>query len=215
MNFSELLELVDDQPVFETGELRGSGTSAGALAVQLSRWRKAGKLIQLRRGLYALAAPYCKTVPSPFLVANRLMPGSYVSTHMALAYHGAIPEHIPVATSCGAGRPRTWETPLGRYIHQFLCPEMLRLAAPPAMGYRQVELGQGQRAWVATPEKALLDLIHLTAEADDPRWLSEMRLNYECLDVAHFAALAEASRRPKLARAAQHLDRAAEQEHWV
>ena len=215
MKFSELLELVDDEPVFESGELHASGTSAGALAVQLSRWHKAGKLFQLRRGLYALAPPYRKTVPSPFLVANRLMPGSYVSTHMALAYHGAIPEHVFAATSCGAGRPRTWETPLGRYIHQFLCPRMLHLASPPAMGYRQVELTLGQRAWVATPEKALLDLIYLTPEADDPRWLAEMRLNYDCLDMGHLNLLAKASRRPKLARAVHHLERAAREESWV
>lgn len=215
MKFTDLLELVDDEPVFETGDLLGSGTSTGALSVQLSRWRKAGKLFQLRRGLYALSPPYRKTVPSPFLVANRLMPGSYVSTHMALNYHGVIPEHIPVATSCGAGRPRTRETPLGRYVHQFLCPEILHLAVPPAMGYRQVEVTHGQQAWVATPEKALLDLIHLTPEADDPRWLSEMRLNYECLHMRRFTALAEASRRPKLARAAQHLSRAAQEERWV
>ena len=215
MKFEDLLKLVDDEPVFETGDLRCSATSAEALSVQLSRWRNVGKLLQLRRGLYALAPPYRKAVPSPFLVANRLMPGSYVSTHMALNYHGVIPEHIPVATSCGAGRPRTWETPLGRYVHQFLCPEILHLAVPPAMGYCQVEVTHGQHAWVATPEKALLDLIHLTPKADDPRWLSEMRLNYECLNMGRLSALAEASRRPKLARAAQHLSRAARAERWV
>lgn len=215
MKFPKLLELVDDEPVFETGDLYGAGTPPKALAVQLSRWRTAGKLIQLRRGLYALAPPYQKRNPSPFLIANRLVPGSYVSTHMALAYAGVIPEYVPTATSCGAGRPRTWNTPLGRFIFQYLCPDMLHLFAPPAMGYRQVEIQRGQHAWVATPEKALLDLIHLTAEADDPHWLEEMRLNYECISVAHLVALAKASQRPKLVRAAEYLARAAQEERWV
>ncbi len=215
MKFSKLLELVDDEPVFETGDLYGADTPPKALAVQLSRWRSTGKLIQLRRGLYALAPPYRKTNPSPFLIANRLAPGSYVSTHMALAYAAVIPEYVSTATSCGSGRPRTWNTPLGRFIFQYLCPDMLHLFAPPAMGYRQVEIQRGQHAWVATPEKALLDLVHLTAEADDPRWLEEMRLNYECISVAHLAALAKASQRPKLVRAAEYVARAAQEESWM
>ena len=38
---------------------------------QLSRWVTAGRLYRLRRGLYALAPPFQKVLPHPFLVANR------------------------------------------------------------------------------------------------------------------------------------------------
>ena len=38
------------------------------------------------------------------------------------------------------------------------------------------DLGGGQEALVATPEKALTDLIHLTPGADSEAWLSELRL---------------------------------------
>ncbi|NJL27260.1 MAG: type IV toxin-antitoxin system AbiEi family antitoxin domain-containing protein, partial [Thermoanaerobaculia bacterium] len=37
---------------------------------QISRWVEAGRLYQLRRGLYALAPPFQKTKPHPFLVAT-------------------------------------------------------------------------------------------------------------------------------------------------
>jgi hypothetical protein len=41
--------------------------------------------------------------------------------------------------------------------------------------YSQVDLGFGQSAFVATPEKALLDLVYLTPGADDPDYLAELR----------------------------------------
>ncbi|MEZ4555099.1 MAG: hypothetical protein R2854_01360 [Caldilineaceae bacterium] len=43
------------------------------------------RIMQLRRGLYFIAAPYQKQRPHPFLVANRLLQPSYVSMQSALA----------------------------------------------------------------------------------------------------------------------------------
>ena len=68
MKFARLLELVEDEPVFETGWLCAGQASRKEIAAALSRWLRAGKLVQLRRGLYALAPPYRKVNPSPFLV---------------------------------------------------------------------------------------------------------------------------------------------------
>ena len=210
MKFARLLELVEDEPVFETGWLCAGQASRKEIAAALGRWLRAGKLVQLRRGLYALAPPYRKVNPSPFLIANRLMPGSYVSTHMALSYAGVIPEHIPVATSCGPGRPHTWDTVLGRYMYQFLRPDLLSLTVPCNTGLRQVEVVAGQLALIATPEKALLDLIHLTPGADAPRWIDGMRLNWQRLNPAQLIALAEKSGRPKWLRAARRLAESAQ-----
>lgn len=49
----------------------------------------------MRRDLYALP----DRNPHPFVVANRLVSGSYVSLQMALAYYHLIPEHTAVVTS--------------------------------------------------------------------------------------------------------------------
>ena len=190
----------------ETGWLMTGRPVDTGLRAQLSRWTRAGRLHQLRRGLYALAPPYRKVIADPFVIANRLMPGSCVSTHSALAFAGAIPEYVAVTTSCGPGRPHTRETPQGRYIFQHLHPEVLDLSAGGVAGYRQVELVRNQRAFVATPEKALLDLAWLTVGADDPRWIEEMRVNYEVIDPEFLTALARASRKPKLLRCARHVE---------
>lgn len=100
MKFDELQALVADEPVFSSGFLLSGRANDQSLRLQLSRWVKAGRLLRFRRGLYALAPPWRKVEPHPFLVANRLRRGTYVSLQSALAWHGVIPEHVPVVTKC-------------------------------------------------------------------------------------------------------------------
>jgi len=202
MELSELLEIVEDEPVFETGLLMAGRAHEPGLPAQLSRWSASRKLFRLRRGLYALAPPYRKVIAHPFLIANRLEPGSYVSGLSALAYANAIPEFVAEVTSCGPGRPRIRETSLGRFSFRYLKPQLRG-------GYRLIDLGGGQSAFVASPEKAFLDLVHLQPGGDDPAWIDGLRLNLEALSVRSLVRIAAATRRPKLKRAAAHLDRLA------
>lgn len=202
MKLSELLQIVEDEPVFETGLLMAGRGHEPGLPAQLSRWSASRKLFRLRRGLYALAPPYQKVIPHPFLIANRLMPGSYVSGLSALAYAEAIPEFVAEVTSFGPGRPQIRETPLGRFSYRYLKPQLRG-------GYRLVELGGGQTAFVALPEKALLDLVHLQPGGDDPAWIDGLRLNLDALSARDLVRLATATGSPKLQRAAAHLDRLA------
>ena len=74
--------------MFETGLLLAGYVNPSDMRRQLVRWTQAGRLHQLRRGLYALAPPYRRTA----LVANRLVRGSHVSGLSALAHAGVIPE---------------------------------------------------------------------------------------------------------------------------
>lgn len=196
MKWSELLELTVGEPVFSSSFLLAGDVSERALRVQLSRWVRAGRLIQLRRGLYALASPWRSVEPHPFLVANRLRPGTFVSLQSALAWHGVIPESVPVVTSLGPGSPDSMETPLGRYLFKHLAP-VLRY------GYARVEVGRGQFAFVASAGKALLDLVHLTPGGDSAEFIRELRLqDAGAMNVAEVEALARRSGKPKLLRAA-------------
>ncbi len=202
MKFMELLEIVADEPVFETGFLRSGRGSEPGLEAQLSRWCASGKLQRLRRGLFALAPPYRKVVPHPFLVANRLSAGSYVSGLSALAFANAIPEYVPEVTSCGPARPHVRETPLGRFSFRYVKPSL-------RTGYRLVGLVDGQSAFVACPEKAFLDLAHLQPGGDTPAWIDELRMDFKQLSPSRLRAMAAATERPKLARAAAHVIRRA------
>src|SRR5450759_5016929 len=94
MEFERLLELVGQEPVFETALLLAGEVNPANVHLQLSRWTKSGRITKLRRGLYALAPPYQKIKPQPYLIANLLQRASYVSGQTALAFYGLIPETV-------------------------------------------------------------------------------------------------------------------------
>lgn len=197
MEFANLLKIAGDEPAFETSLLFAGEVDPADVQRQLSRWTNAGRLYQLRRGLYALAPPFQKVKPHPFVIANLMVRGSYVSCQSALAHYSLIPEYVPVITSVTAGRPAHWETPFGNFEFRHLTVKLLH-------GYRLIELGEGQKAFVATPEKALLDLIHLHPGADSPEYLRELRLqNLERLNLDELRRLAALIGKPKLQRAAE------------
>lgn len=204
MRFERLLAIVGAEPVFETGLLLAGAVDALAVRQQVGRWVKEGRLYQLRRGLYALAPPYRKVIPHPFLLANRLVRDSYVSLQSALEHHGLIPEHTPVITSVTTRRPGRFVTPLGIFDYRHLKADLFT-------GFRRELVAEDQAADIATPAKALADLIYLEPDADRPGFLSSLRL--EGLDGIGVAALRTAlSARPKLRRSLRHLEDMAHEE---
>jgi predicted transcriptional regulator of viral defense system len=206
MDFEQLLNLLGDIPVFESALLLAGDIRPQAVRLQLTRWTRSGRLIQLRRGLYVVAPPYQKVKPHPFLVANLLQRASYISLQSALAFHGIIPETVPATLSVTTGRPRRWETPLGVFEFRHIQPGLLS-------GYRMTELqssGSGQQALVATPEKALLDLVYLQPGGDSPGYLGGLRLQaLERLDPDELRRQAGFFNSPKLNRAVKIIIRLA------
>lgn len=192
-----MLETVGDEPIFETSLLLAGDVDPANVRRQLSRWTKAGRLYQLRRGLYALAPPFQKVKPHPFLIANRMVRASYVSLQAALAYYGLIPQYVPVVTSVTTARPGRWEMPLGVYEFRHVKTGLL-------FGYQLTDLDGGQKAFVATSEKALLDLVYLQPGGDSPAYLGELRLqNLDRLDAEELRRQADRTGSPKLRRAAE------------
>jgi predicted transcriptional regulator of viral defense system len=203
MKFEELLSLVGNQPLFETGLLLAGDVNPEDVRRQLSRWVNSGRIRQLRRGLYMLAPPYQSIIAHPFVIANALVPGSYVSTQSALAFYGLIPEYTPQTTSVATSRPAHWK---GGFQFQHLAPHLF-------YGYQLLNLPEGQQAFVATPEKALLDLAHLTPRSDSTNYLVELRLqNLDRLDLPRLYEFAERSGKPKWQRVAARIERLASQE---
>ena len=205
MEFNDLLDLVGEEPVFNSALLLAGDVNPRLIRQQLSRWVKSGKVYQLRRGLYALAPPYQKCKPHPFLVANYLQRGSYVSLQSALAHYSLIPEVTYVTTSVSHCRPEKIETPLGVFEFRHLKRDLL-------FGYELQDLG-GQSAFIATPEKALLDLIYLQPGGEKEAYLTELRLqNLDQLNPERLRVYTERFKMLKMREAAERLAKAIERE---
>jgi predicted transcriptional regulator of viral defense system len=206
MEFANLVKIVGEEPVFETGLILSGNVDPTDVRRQLSRWKDAGKIYQVRRGLYCLAPPFQKVNPHPFIVANRMVPASYVSLQSALAYFGLIPEHVPVTTSVTTSRPNHWETLLGIFDFRHIQVDFFD-------GYQFIDLGERQKAFIATPEKALLDLVYLEPAGDTLDYLVELRLeNLNRLDWQVFECFARRFEKPKLTRAVRKIRKLAGEE---
>ena len=200
MKWDELLQIVGKEPVFHSSLLRAGSIDPVDLGRQLSRWIKSGKLIQVRRSLYALSEPYRKTMPHPFHVANRLKRGSYVSLQSALEHYGLIPEYVPAVVSVTTGRPETLSTPIGTFIFRHVKKELF-------FGYQIIDINDNQLVSIASPEKALLDLLYLTPSADNIGFLRELRLqNLDTISSIRLENFLKQAKNRKLRRALNLLD---------
>lgn len=115
-----------------------------------------GFLVPLRRGLYVLGASLRDVPVCMPLVANHLLGPSYVSLEFALNWHGLIPEGVFDVSSVTLKRSRMFSTPLGRFSYTHLSSGVY------AMGFRMEQGGHGESFLMASPEKALCDLVMLT-----------------------------------------------------
>ena len=209
MRFDELLWIVGDEPVFETSLLLSGDVDPADIRRQLSRWTANGRVLRLRRGLYALPRPFRKVEAHPFVVANRLVRPSYVSLQSALAHHGVIPESVPVTTSVTTGRPGEFSTPLGDFVFR-------HVQLPLFAGFAATVVGRGQDAFVASAEKALLDLVYLEPGSDSRAYLDELRLDVdERLDINELRRCSRQFGPSRVQRAVARLqDRAADAARW-
>ena len=169
MKFEELLELVPPEGVFRTGQILAGERRPDDVRRQLHRWIDQGRVIQLRREVYMLRDDRAVTRPHPFVIANYLKVGSYVSLQSALSHYGMIPEYVPVTTSVTTGRPETLDTEVGRFQFRHVASRLFSR-------FDTLQVAPQQHAFVATPEKALLDLLYLTPYSDNADYLRELRL---------------------------------------
>ena len=117
---------------------------------KIASFLRHGEIVQLRRGLYAFAAPLRHEPLSTCLVANRIYGPSYVSEEFALSYHGLIPETPAIVTSICMGRSREFTNDCGVFSYRYC-----RSRAYPI----GITIGGGEKSHflIASPLKALFD----------------------------------------------------------
>ncbi len=169
MKIDELASRVAPNGLFRTGQILSGEPNPASVRRQLVRWTKSGRILQLRRRVYVLRKPYAALDLHPFTAANTLKKASYVSLQSALSHYGMIPEFVPVTTSVTTGRPEEIETPIGRF-------QFRHTSAGRFFGFVEMEVSVEQAVLIATPQKALVDLLYLTEHSDGVDYLRELRI---------------------------------------
>ncbi len=149
---------------------------------KIASLEKEGSLVRLKKGVYLVSGDIHGQIFSRELVANHLYGPSYVSLESALAHYGLIPERVHVVRSVTAKRGKKIATLLGDFEYITVPGDYY------AIGIRQQIIGK-QYAWLmASPEKAICDMIVTTRglRLQSPKavrvWLEEdMRIDPDAL----------------------------------
>lgn len=130
-----------------------------------------GRIIRLKRGMYVVSPDESGKLLSTELIANHLYGPSYVSMESALRYYGLIPESIQMVRSMATKRSRVFENSISKFEYINCSEDYYRI------GINQ-KIGDDYSFLIASPEKALCDLISYTPEVR-PRFIKAMLLYLE------------------------------------
>lgn len=139
---------------------------------KIHRMEQAGDVIRLKRGLYVVSQEITRKPLSQELIANQLYTPSYISCLSALRFYGLTPETVYQTQSMTIKHARTFETSIGVFSYSNVAREVFPVGVTniTSNGYSFV---------IATPEKALCDLIaispqvYLRYQTDAQRYLEE------------------------------------------
>ena len=167
---------------FRMQDLSSVFTNCVNLATKAKRLEQDGKIIRLKKGLYVTSPRISRMELSPFLLANHIYGPSYVSMQTALRYYGLIPEAVYSAQSMTTGVARDYENTVGtfNYIHV------------PTRYYNigvTMNESAGVTFMIATPEKALCDLLYKKEPVYSIKQLKELLFNDLRIDENEFKKL--------------------------
>ncbi len=120
---------------------------------KLTHLLKTGALIRVKKGLYVFGPLFARHSYSMETLANLIYGPSYVSLEWALQTYGMIPEHVEEVTSVTIKRSRMFNTPIGRFSYA------RRPLYSYSVGLVRRQFSEYQGYLIATPEKALVDLL--------------------------------------------------------
>ena len=116
---------------------------------------KKGILHRIKKGLYVFGSEYQKRPHSKEVLANLIYGPSYVSMEYALSFYNLIPEWVETVTSVTCKKNRTFQTPVGPFTYQH-CP-----LERYSLGINHEKQSEEHSFLIASPEKALIDLVSL------------------------------------------------------
>jgi hypothetical protein len=147
MKFEDLRTRMAGRPFFRPHDLHVKGMPPAHELVQLSNWTREGKLVRLKKGLYTLSRDHLHFPLASLTLAEPLYRPSYVSRY------GLIPESVGAITSVTTLKTARFRNEYGEFIYKHIAPHYF-------FGFHREALPSPH--FVASPEKAILDFIHLS-----------------------------------------------------
>ena len=123
---------------------------------KIANIEQAGKIIRLKRGMYVVSPEVSKQLLSVELIANHIYGPSYVSMESALRYYGLIPEQVYTVRSLTVNRSKSFENSIANF--EYITTNNTYYA----IGIKQEIIENRYTFLIATPEKALCDMITAT-----------------------------------------------------
>lgn len=123
---------------------------------KIAALEKRGTLIRLKKGMYVVSPDMSRHQLSKELIANHLYGPSYVSLESALSFYSLIPERVHTVRSVSTKRAKYFSNALGKFDYQTVPPGYY------AIGINQQETTEGHTFLIASPEKAISDMILVT-----------------------------------------------------
>ncbi len=159
---TRLQEFLATHPIFTKEDFVKalSGGSPRTRDIQLGYYEKKGRLLRIRRGVYAavpLGTPKDTFQPDPFLVAAKLAPGAILAYHTALRFHGKAQSHRSVLTflTRHGTRPLSFK---GVHFQGVRFPKALRTEKERLFGVQTADR-QGLAVRVTSLERTLVDVL--------------------------------------------------------
>lgn len=132
-----------------------------SMKVQMTRLCKNKKLVRLKQNLYTFPDFH----PNVFVIGQQMVSPSYYSLESILSLSGIIPEGAANYTLITSKKTQQYSNEFGTFSYRHLSPKFF-------FGVEQRKDG----AWMATPEKAMLDYLYLNSKkfkADFACWQAE------------------------------------------
>ena len=132
-------------------------------------------ILRVKKGLYVLGKEYYKPY-NKYILANQIYGPSYITGQTALAFWNMIPERVELIISMTTKRKKLFETPVGRFSYLYCHKKVFNI------GINLEHAGDQKKILIASPEKALSDIIaiqtHISSEKEMKEFLELMRLDY-------------------------------------
>ena len=147
---------------------------------QISKLIRNRDIVRVKKGIYVFGPEVGATPFSHAILAHWIYGPSYLSCETALAYYGLIPERVEATISMTPKRDIQFKTPMGRFVYHHIKTSQYIL------GMTQIELYPKRYVLIATPEKALVDMINRVPTFDTlahvKEWIHDsLRLDHESI----------------------------------